>query len=93
MKRVFREEFYYARLECDEQKQYDEILEELRNNWYAITLYGLKDEDVLMKCIEAVKCDCFEYFYVNFKCGIWRKYIDYIEYIPEYNFEREEKES
>jgi hypothetical protein len=46
-----------------------------------------------MKCIEAVKCDCFEYFYVNFKCGIWRKYIDYIEYIPEYNFEREEKES
>ena len=46
-----------------------------------------------MKCIEVVKCDCFEYFYVNFKCVTWRKYIDYIEYIPEYNFEREEKES
>lgn len=85
-------EFYYTQLECDEQRYYDEILYGLRNNWHAITLYGLKNEDVLMKCIEAVKYDCVEYFYVNFKCVTWRKCNDYIEYIPEYIFEGEEKE-
>lgn len=84
--------FYYERLSQNEQKYYNEIIKGLRNNWHEITLYGLKDIDVLMKCIEAVKYDFVELFYVNFSCITSRGGNDYLEYLPEYIYEGKERE-
>lgn len=76
--------FYYEQLDQNEQRYYNEILKGLRNNWHEITLYGLKDSDVLMKCIEAVKYDFVDLFYVDLTCIRWRSHSDYIEYLPAY---------
>lgn len=84
--------FYYDRLSQNEQKYYNEIIKGLRNNWHEIVLYGLKDIDVLMKCIEAVKYDFVDLFYVNFSCITSRGCNDYLEYLPEYIYEGKERE-
>ena len=84
--------FYYERLSDEEKKYYKEICKGLSNHWQTITLHGLTDKDKLMRCTEAVRYDCMDFYYVNLSLITSRTYMDYIEYLPIYIYSGKELE-
>ena len=85
--------YYYDILTTDKHKYYDEIVKGLRYKSEIIVLKGLTDKDILNECINAVKFDMPEFFYVNFHYYIYKCHNDYIEYKPEYLYSYSEIEN